>query len=77
MNKGLAVLGTDGKLASNVFKKALLEKDISDKVLDLQRREETLFQLLFLIVDNSRLLLPDSVFYAATFEVTYLHTHVL
>lgn len=38
------MLGTDGKLVSNVFKKALLEKDISDKVLDLQRREETLLQ---------------------------------
>lgn len=43
MNKRLAVLGTDGELESNIFKKALLKKDMSDKVY-LQRREETLPQ---------------------------------
>lgn len=39
MNKGLAVLGTDSKLESNVFKKAVLEKDITCINLALQRRE--------------------------------------
>lgn len=44
MNKGLAVLGTDSKLESNIFKKAVLEKDITNTALDLQRREGILRQ---------------------------------
>lgn len=44
MNKGLAALGTDSKLEYNVFKKAVSEKDITSRALDLQRREGTLRQ---------------------------------
>jgi len=47
------VLGTDSKLESNVFKKALLEKDITNTALDLPRREGILCPWLFLIVQDS------------------------
>lgn len=65
------MLGTDNKLESYIFKKVVLEKDIIKRALDLQRREGILHQWLFLIVMSSRLLLPDSMFWAITFKVIY------